>query len=73
MNNEFYVITMQTKNDKTLYLKEKDTNNDIILCEWGFDYNNAIWFDTIDSLEKFAKSYFKNFNKWGIKVVYYSI
>ena len=74
MNYEFYVISMKTKNGKTLYLKTKENNySDKVLCEWCFDYNNAIWFDTINDLENFANKYFKGFNNWNIKTINYSI
>lgn len=74
MSYEFYIISMKTKNGKTLYLKAKENEyNNKMLYEWCFNYNNAIWFDAINDLENFANKYFKGFNNWNIKTINYSI
>ena len=64
MKERFSLISMKTKNDKTIYLMER--NN---LFGWTFDYNEALWFNTNDEAEKFAIDYFKNFKDWEIKEV----
>lgn len=67
MNNIFYVITMKTKNNNTLYLmsdKDKFT--------WTFNYNECLWFNTESESKKFCKHYFKNFDKWEIKEITYN-
>ena len=69
MKELFYAIYMQTKNNKTLYLKEGSNNN----FEWTFDFQECLWFETKDSTEKFAKEYFKNFKDWKIKEFIYYI
>lgn len=66
MLDEFYVICMKNCKDKTIYVMENVGNN----IKWTFDINEAIWFETQDSAEKFARGYFKNFDKWYIGEVY---
>lgn len=67
MNTNFYlegtyVLTMQTKNDKTLFLtmmNEKPT--------WTFDKEDAcVWSDD-DICRKFANKWFKNFKEWVVR------
>ena len=79
VNNEFYVISMETRNGKKLYLKASDRNTKNICFEWTFDKSIAIWFDTITEIENFCKNYFKTFekdleiiNKWEIESVFYT-
>ena len=64
-DNEFFTITMKTRNDKTLYLKSNGNT-----CEWTFNYNEAIWFENEHDAVDFAKKYFKYFNNWDINIVY---
>lgn len=65
-HNEFLVITMKTKNNKTLYLKATRRDN---IYEWTFDKEEAIWFEHYGQVETFAKSYFKTFDKWDTEIV----
>lgn len=63
---DLIVITMKTKEGKTLYLSEdKVLNNNKLLCKWTFNKNEALGFETEKEAENFAKDYFKNFNDWG--------
>ena len=62
MTEQFSLISMQTKNGKTIYLGEQDNS-----FGWTFNYNNALWFNTYDEAERFARDYFKNFKNWEIK------
>ena len=63
MNNEiFYVITMNTKKGKRIYLKEGNNNS----YEWTFDREQAIWFELEEQANMFASDYFKNFKEWYI-------
>ena len=59
----FYRITMNTYNNKKLYLKASIGNS----CEWTFNKEEAIWFETIKEAEEFCNNYFKNFNKYEIE------
>lgn len=68
MKETFYLITMKTKNNKTLYLGEQGK-----YLGWSFDYNEAIWFEYDYQAETFAKDYFKHFDKWEIKDIEYTI
>ena len=67
MKERFSLISMQTKNDKTIYLEEQGNS-----FGWTFNYNDALWFNTNDEAERFAKNYFKNFKNWEIKEIYYT-
>lgn len=75
MKEEFYLITMIAKNGKKLYLKasDKPLKKDTTIFEWSFDKKNAIWWNTFNETEKFAKNYFKNFKKWEIEEIVVSI
>lgn len=68
MKEQFSVITMKTKNNKVIYLGEQGS-----LLGWTFDYNEALWFNTNDEAESFARDYFKNFKDWEIKTIEYTI
>jgi len=64
MNNEtWFVITMNTKNGKKIYLKEGIGNS----YEWTFDREQAIWFEFEDKAKEFANSYFKSFKNWFVE------
>lgn len=65
-DNLFYVITMQTKNNKILYLMSDNAKD----FKWTFDYEEGVWFETEQSARDFASQYFKNFKEWSIKEVY---
>ena len=61
---KFYVICMKTKNNYKLYLS----------CSFGksMKWDNkeeACWFENYEEAERFAKQYFKNFNKWFIEEI----
>ena len=59
----FYRITMNTYNNKKLYLKASIGNS----CEWTFNKEEAIWFETDKEAKEFCDTYFKNFNKYEIE------
>lgn len=67
MKEQFSLISMQTKNGKTIYLGEQGNS-----LGWTFDYNEALWFNTNDEAERFARDYFKNFKNWKIKEIDYT-
>lgn len=69
MKDLFYVVAMNTKKGKTLYLKEGHNNN----FEWTFDFQESIWFETEKDTKKFANDYFKNFKDWFVKEIYFNI
>lgn len=63
---DLIVITMKTKEGKTLYLSEdRVTKQDKLICKWTFNKQEALGFETEKEAENFAKDYFKNFNAWG--------
>lgn len=63
---DLIVITMKTKEGKTLYLSEdRLTKQDKLICKWTFNKQEALGFETEKEAENFAKDYFKNFNAWG--------
>lgn len=59
----WYVISMKTKNDKVIYLKEGKNNN----LEWTFNRGESIWFENEYQAKDFANGYFINFDKWFIQ------
>lgn len=69
MKQELYVIATKGRNNKEIYLKcsEEETTKDIILMKWTTDIEESYADFDYSSIEKFAKNYFKNFNKWYIK------
>jgi len=69
MKENFTVITMKTKNGKTLYLKEGFGKS----LEWTFNKQEAIWFPLVIDAEKCAKNYFKTFNNYGFETFEYYI
>lgn len=71
MKEIFYIITMKTKANKTIYLFANEKNNGKV--EWCFRKKDAIWFETFRDAERFAKNYFKNFNNWVIEEIIYMI
>ncbi len=70
MRYDFVAIVMLDTKGRTLYLKASNRPSKGVICEWTFDYNEAIYFNCPSEAEKFAKSYFKNFNGWQLKDVY---
>lgn len=70
MREEFVAIYMINKKGRKMYLKASDRPSKGVVCEWTFDYDEAIWFNTDSEAEKFAKSYFKSFDKWAVVDVY---
>ena len=69
MKQELYVIATKGRNNKEIYLKcsEEETTKDIILMKWTTDIEESYADFEYSNIEKFAKKYFKNFNKWYIK------
>lgn len=69
MKQELYVIATKGRNNKEIYLKcsEEETTKDIILMKWTTDIEESYADFEYSNIEKFAKNYFKNFNKWYIK------
>lgn len=73
MRYDFVAIAMEDKKDRTLYLKASDKPSKNVICEWTYDYNEAIYFNCPSEAEKFANDYFKNFKGWILKEVYAKI
>lgn len=69
MKQELYVIATKGRNNKEIYLKcsDEETTNDTILMKWTTDIEESYADFEYSNIEKFAKNYFKNFNKWYIK------
>lgn len=67
--DDFYIVTMLTASERTLYLKSGIGSS----CEWTFDRQECIWFETYTEAEKFAKRYFKNFTNYEITTIYEKI
>ena len=67
---DFVAIVMEDRKGRTLYLKASDKPSKGVVCEWTYDYDAAIYFNTDSEAEKFANSYFKNFKGWKLKDVY---
>ena len=66
----FYRITMRTKNGKKLYLTEDKwvgKKAEKLLCKWVFEKNNALWFESLENAKQFTKDYFKNFVNYEIE------
>lgn len=58
----FYIITMQTRTGKTLYISMwsgKPT--------WTFNRNEICIWDDKETANKFAKKWFKKFTGWKVK------
>ena len=70
MREDFVAIAMINKQGRKMYLKASDKPFKGVVCEWSFDYNEAIWFNTDSEAEKFAKQYFKSFNNWCLEDVW---
>ena len=69
---DIYRICMKSKNNKTLYLTVKDAwydkeGNLKRIHEWNYQRIGAMEFDTESKAEEYAKTYFKNFDKWYIE------
>lgn len=62
--NDYYGITLTTRNNKILYLE---------MCngkpEWTFNKKHACIWDSEEMAEKFAKSWFKNFKNYKIQPI----
>ena len=59
----YYRIIMKTYDGKKLYLKDGVGKS----CEWTFNKQEALWFETNKEAEDFAKQYFKNFSNYEIE------
>ena len=70
MREDFVAIYMVNKKGRKMYLKASDKPSKNVVCEWTFDYDEAIWFNTDSEAEKFAQSYFKSFDKWAVADVF---
>ena len=70
MREDFVAIAMVNKKGRKMYLKASDKPSKNVVCEWSFDYNEAIWFNTDSEAEKFAKQYFKSFANWCLEDVW---
>lgn len=57
-----YIITMQTKNDKTLYLSMWGKKP-----QWTFDKQDACIWQDINICKKFGNKWFKNYKGWVIR------
>ena len=68
MKERLYVIATKGRNNKEIYLKcsDKEINNKIIM-NWSEDLEESYADYDYSRIEKFAKEYFKNYNKWYIK------
>jgi hypothetical protein len=69
MDLDFVAIVMLDKKGRTLYLKASDRPSKGVICEWSYDYDEAIYFETDVEATKFANTYFKNFKGWTLKDV----
>lgn len=69
MLEEFFIITMKTNKDRTLYLESNIGNS----CKWTFNKEDAIWFNTSFDAERFCTRYFKNFKNYKIEPIEYYI
>ena len=58
-----YIITMQTKTDKTLYLSMMHSEQP----EWVFTKGDACVWDNFNECKTFAEKWFKNCKKWVIR------
>ena len=69
MKEELYVIATRGRNNTEIYLKcsEEETTDDRMLMKWTTDIEESYADFNYSDIEKFAKNYFKNFNKWYIK------
>lgn len=65
MEDLFYVVTMKTRTDKTLYLASDYGDS----CKWIFDKDEAIWFETYSEAKDFCEKYFKDFRDYIIEEV----
>ena len=66
---DFVAIVMEDKKGRTLYLKASNKPSKGVVCEWTYNYDEAIYFNCPSEAEKFANNYFKNFKNWGLKDV----
>lgn len=67
---DFVAIIMNDRKGRILYLKASDKFSKNVICEWTYDYDEAIYFNCPAEAEKFANNYFKNFKNWALKDVY---
>ena len=67
---DVYKVCMDTYSGKRLYLAQTDTSvknwKDAKSYEWQFKSEGAMEFDSEKEATEFAKSYFKNFDRWYI-------
>lgn len=67
---DVYKVCMDTYSGKRLYLAQNNFNvaswKDAKTYEWQFNPEGAMEFDSEEEATKFAKKYFKRFDKWYI-------
>ena len=59
-----YIITMQTKTDKTLYLTMMTENGK---PAWTFDKEDVCIWDNEKLCKKFGNKWFKHFSGWVVR------
>lgn len=59
-----YIVTMQTKTNKVLYLTMHTDNEK---PAWTFDKNDACVWENDDVCKKFAEKWFKSFDGWKVR------
>lgn len=69
MIDTFFIIKMNTRNNKNLYLVCDKGNS----MRWSFNKNEACWFNTFYDARKFAERYFKTFEDWHIEDINYNL
>lgn len=67
MKEELFVIATKGRNNTEVYLKCDETEVNRISMKWTTDINESYADFNYSDIEKFAKNYFKNYNKWYIK------
>lgn len=67
---DVYLVCMDTYSGRRLYLAQTNPNiqnwKDAKTYEWQFSKRGAMEFNSEEEANDFAKSYFKNFNRWYI-------
>lgn len=69
MKETMFVIATKGRNNTEVYLKcsDKETKSGKVLMDWTTEIDDSYADFSYTDIEKFAKSYFKNFKKWYIK------
>ena len=69
MIEEFYTIETRTQRGKTIYLGVEDNGS----YGWKFGRVDAIWFESREQAENFAKNYFTKFKDYFIEPLHFDI